>query len=220
MYYKSQSTLKRLAISREAIEIAKTDIHLSEVLTRFGINDEELNIGLGFQNSADVLHSRKDIEYGNQKIATEMLQSLFNEVRDQLRNDRLIVKVALGNRFGMARVLRLSTNLGRTYEEVASQAFHFYRGIKANEEAKALLLTYSMTDDVLDARIERVLSLTEAMKAQQVRVGEAQVTTAQFQRAMGLLDNWMSRFIGISRQAFKTEPKQLKKLGIHVKGNS
>lgn len=217
MYYKSQSSLKRLAISREAIEIAQSDSHLSEVLARFGINEEELNVGLDYQNTADVLHSKKDIEYGNQKIATEALQSLFNEVRDQLRDDRRIAEVVLDKRSGMARVLRLSSNLGRTYIEVASQALHFYREIKANEEVKVLLVTYSMTDEALDARIARVIALVEAMKAQQIRVGEAQVTTAQFQRSMDLLDNWMSQFIGISRQAFKAEPKQLKKLGIHVK---
>ena len=217
MYYKSQSTLNRLTISREAIEIVQSDTYLSEVLSRFGIGEEELTVGLDYQNTADVLFSRKDIEYGNQKIATEALLSLFNEVRTQLRDDRRITEIVLDKRSGLATVLRLSNTLGRSYEEVLSQAVHFYREIKTNEEVKARLVNYSLTDEVLDARLARVDALADAMKTQQFRVGEAQVTTAQLQQAMGTLDNWMQRFIGIARQAFKTDPKQLKKLGIHVK---
>ena len=217
MYYKSNNTLKRLTISREAIEIVQSDTYLGEVMTRFGYGAEELATGLNVQGVADVLYSRRDIEYGNQRVATENLQVQYKAVRNQLRNDRLIVGTVVGTSSGQARLLRLSLPIGRTYEALLTQALHFYRELQANEALNVQLAGYSFTDDVLLARIEGANALSAAMKKQQVQVGEAQVITAQFREAMAELDGWMSQFIGVARQAFRDDPKQLKKLGIYVR---
>ena len=217
MYYKANNTLKRLSISREAIEIVQTDIYLNDVMARFGYGEEELATGLSLQANADVLFSRQDIEYGNQRVTTEALKAQYREVRNRLRDDRRIVGAVLDASSGIGRLLRLSIRLGNTYEAVLSQALHFYREIQNNEPIKAQLAAYSYTDEVLTARIAEATLLSAAMKKKQVQVGEAQVITAQFREAMGELDDWMKQFIGVARMAFRNDPKQLKKLGIYVK---
>ena len=67
--------------------------------------------------------------------------------------------------------------------------------------------------------MNKVNGLEEAMRIQQIRIGEAQVATQKRREAMKELDTWMSSFIGVARQVFKEDPKQLKKLGLVVKSS-
>ena len=217
VYYRHQSTLKRLETARMAIEIAQSDAFLGPILARFGFPEDELARGQKIQTTADRYFSMRDLEYGNQVSATRHLRTLSMIISNRLRDDRSIVRIVFRGSKGIARRLRVDIKLARSYEGLHSQAGHFYQEILSDEALLSALTPYSITRDAAQEQVTRVAELAEAMKAQQVQFGQAQLTTASLHAAMADLDAWMSQFIGAARLAFRQDPKQLKKLGIYIK---
>lgn len=217
MYYSNQSITKRLITSREAIEIVNAEPLLNERMSQVGFTPAEMTIGQTYQQDAARLHGTKDVEYGNQVAATQTLVDIANEIRTRLIIDRRIAVTALKALPGVFRQLRITGPVSKTNEILYDQAFQFYSELMNSEEALTKMAEYGTTADVLSTRQELLARMAEAMKAQQIRIGQAQITTAQRREAMRKLDTWMSRFIKAARLAFVDEPKELKKLGIHVK---
>jgi len=217
MYYLNKSITKRLVTSREAIEIVQAEPVLSERMSVVGFSPAEMANGQAYQQDAERLHSTQDVEYGNQVAATQVLAGIANDIRARLIVDRRIAITALKSLPGLARQLRLTGPVFKFNEALYNQAAHFYTELLNSEEALVRMAEYGTTTEMLNVRLDLVTDMGQAMKAQQIRIGQAQITTAQRREAMQKLDTWMSRFIKAARLAFVDEPKELKKLGIHVK---
>jgi len=173
--------------------------------------------GQTYQQDAERLHSTQDVEYGNQVAATQTLAGIADEIRSRLIVDRRIALTALKSLPGLMRQLRLTGPVSGLNEGLYNQASHFYTELLNNEEALEKMAVYGTTTEMLTIRLDLVTAMGEAMKEQQIRIGQAQLITAQRREAMQKLDTWMSRFIRAARLAFLDEPKELKKLGIYVK---
>ena len=217
MYYSSKSIPRRLITAREAIEIVQSEGAISERMSVVGFTPAEMTSGQTYQQDAERLHSTQDVEYGNQVAATQTLAAIADDIRSRLIVDRRIALTALKSLPGLMRQLRLNGGVAGPNEALYNQASHFYSELLNNEEALERMAVYGTTREMLTIRLDLVTAMGEAMKAQQIRIGQAQIITAQRREAMQKLDAWMSRFIKAARLAFLDEPKELKKLGIHVK---
>lgn len=217
MYYSRKSIPKRLITAREAIEIVKEEPGIGKRMSVVGFTPVEMTSGLVYQQDAERLYSTQDIEYGNQVAATQTLRNIADAIRSRLIVDRRIAKTALKALPGLARQLRLAGPIAKLNEGLYNQASHFYTELQSSEEAQERMAEYGTMTEMLSIRLSLVADMSEAMKAQQIRIGQAQLTTAKRQAAMRKLDIWMSRFIKAARLAFYDEPKELKKLGIYVK---
>lgn len=217
MYYPSKSISKRLITAREAIEIVQSEPVISERMSSVGFSPVEMANGQTFQEDAERLHSTQDVEYGNQVAATQTLTSIADDIRSRLIVDRRIALTALKSLPGLMRQLRLTGAVAGLNEALYNQASHFYTELLNNGEALERMAVFGTTTEMLTVRLELVTAMGEAMKAQQIRIGQAQITTARRREAMQKLDTWMSRFIKAARLAFLDEPRELKKLGIYVK---
>ena len=220
MYYSRKSISRRLVTAREAIEIVQEEPGIRERMRVVGFSPVEMANGQAYQQDAERLHSTQDIEYGNQVAATKTLTDIANGIRSRLIVDRRIAVTAFNTLPGLMRQLRLPGPVAKLNEGLYNQASHFYNELLNSEEALDRMVEYGTTKEVLTRRISLVADMGEAMKAQQIRIGQAQITTAQRREAMRKLDTWMSRFIKAARLAFVDEPKELKKLGIYVKSRS
>ena len=217
MYYSSKSIPKRLITAREAIEIVQEEPGMSERMSAVGFPPIEMSNGHTYQQEAERLHSTQDIEYGNQVAATKTLTEIATAIRSRLVVHRRTAKTALKLLPGLARQLRIAGPVAKLNEGLYNQAAHFYTELLNNEEALEKVAVYGTTREMLTACLGLVADMGDAMKAQQIRIGQAQLTTAKRREAMRKLDTWMSRFIKAARLAYVDEPKELKKLGIYVK---
>lgn len=217
MYYSRKSIPKRLITAREAIEIVKEEPGIGERMSVVGFTPVEMTSGLVYQQDAERLYSTQDIEYGNQVAATQTLRDIADAIRSRLIVDRRIAKTALKALPGLVRQLRLAGPIAKLNEGLYNQASHFYTELQSSKVAQERMAEYGTMTEMLSIRLSLVADMGEAMKAQQIRIGQAQLTTAKRQAAMRKLDIWMSRFIKAARLAFYDEPKELKKLGIYVK---
>jgi len=217
MYYSRKSIPRRLITAREAIEIVQEEPGIRERMSVVGFTQIEMTNGQVYQQDAERLYSTQDIEYGNQVAATKTLTDIANAIRSRLVVDRRIAKTALKASPGLARQVRLAGPVAKLNEGLYNQASHFYSELLNSEEAQERMAEYGTTIEMLSIRLSLVTAMGEAMKEQQIRIGQAQLTTAKRQEAMRKLDTWMSRFIKAARLAYVDEPKELKKLGIYVK---
>ena len=217
MYYTTLDLSKRITLSTEAINLAETDQTLGDRLLVFGLTPERLSEGRGFIDEAFRLLQRQQVEYGMRIETTQQVIDLADRVRKQLVLDRQVARfVFLGNT-GMLEQMRLRGRITSSREGLLVHARHVYQEILGNAEALAALAPFALTTETLTARLALVGELAAAMEAQQRQRAEAKIRTEERREAMQALDDWMGEFIRIARVAFRGQPSQLEKLGIHVR---
>ena len=112
----------------------------------------------------------------------------------------------------------LNAQLESGRERWITQAQLFYQEVLDTEWLlEQLQSQFKIAAGLINQRIEQLLSLEEAMQAQQVQRAEAQLMTRRKREAMRKLDRWMATLLTVARRAFLDDPKQLVKLGITVK---
>ena len=219
-YYMNKRIGERLNYSAESIEVAQTDPEISERMALYNFGPDQLAEGLRRATLAADREVEQRIQIGKQAAATSNLNAVERMVRSLFNADRRLARVLLGNETLLYTELRLNLNTETKREVFLQQARHFYQEVVAHEEVTTLFLSqFNMSKETLEDRLNKVNGLEEAMRIQQIRIGEAQVATQKRREAMKELDTWMSSFIGVARQVFKEDPKQLKKLGLVVKSS-
>ena len=220
-YYMKKRIGERLNYSSESIEVAQTDPEISERMALYNFGPDQLAEGRRRTTLAASRELTQRIQLGKQSAATNYLNEMERKVRSLFNADRSLTRVLLSSESPLYFELRLNLNTEAKREVFLQQARHFYQEAIAQEDIATLLLSeFSMSKETLENRLTKLDDLEEAMRIQQVRIGEAQVATQKRREAMKELDTWMSSFIGVARQAFKEEPKQLKKLGLRVKSRT
>ena len=213
MYYRAKSTIKRLTITGLAIDIVLADPVLLETMEKVAFGKERLIVGLNYHKEASRLHSEKTIASGRQKEATLQVRKIAKEVRSRLLIDRRVVSATL--KPGRIRQLGITGKTPEAFIPLANRAAHFYTTLLQSDEMLAVTMEYHLNPESIQQRISQVAALKEAMKHQTFSKGKAQATTSQFHTALRTMDEWMSDFIKAARFAFRTQPKQLVKLGIY-----
>ena len=217
-YYNQQNVASRLNFSGESLTIAQNDAVIAARLALFNYGPDRLASGIQLHLNAESAETNVRVALGRQSAATKALNAILRDLRIKYGTDRRIVKELLKGNEEMYAELRLGVRLARKRQELLRQAKHFYEQVIANEEVASLFTTrYNLTPDVFEARQQDLTALEEAMRTQQVRIGEARKAAQVARATMRELDTWMSEFIGVARQAFRGDEAQLKKLGVQSK---
>ena len=212
MMYTRLSTLKRLTLAQIAIGNAIKDPVLCKKLKEEGYDEKRLQVGLGKVERAQQLHSSQHVEYAFRLSATGELKQVHKAMRKAFVHDRNVARMALEPTPGLYERLSLKGRVSNKREFFLHQMRHFYRQVQASEDVREAVEKYTLTPEVIAARMEQVEAFAAAMKKQQVQRGEAQVATRRRHEAMADLDNWMVQFLFVAKRVFKNEPKQLDKL--------
>ncbi len=216
-YYSNKSIPKRLNQAYEVISISLSDSEISDVLARYGYVAERLDEGMQLYDTASDRETDQKAQLGAQVAATAQLVNATRAFRLKLRSDRDFTRFVLENAPPVLEELRLNLVLERSSEAVIRQGTHFYREVQKHPQVlEALEREYNLLQDVFLSRQEELEALIELMRIQQYEMGQAKVAASKRRRAMKALDDWMTVFIGVARQAFKNDPRQLSKLGITI----
>ena len=218
MSYKRLTNTKRLFFSQEALTIAQTDTIIAAILLKVGYTPEAIGEGLTLYTDAFTAATVRQVKFGEQVVATKAVNTLFKQLKSQFSRDRRLVRGLLARDRASYEPYGLNRRIQDNREAFISQAAFFYREVEdATELLSALSAQYGMTSAIFEERRQGIEGLVEAMRIQQTKRAEAQVATQRRREAMARLDDWMVTFVGIARQAFKEDRKQLEKLGLAVK---
>ena len=216
-YYNKKRIGERLNFSTEFIDIVETDPVISERMRVYNYIPERL---VEVRQMIDTAASR-DRDYraklGQQTAATGMLSDLVRGMRLTFSSDRKIARTLLRSNEILYNELRLGVKMDQSKEVFLQQARHFYEQAFAHEEVTSLFQNhFNITPALFVNRMKDLDTLEEAMRMQQVRVGETRTATRLRNEAMKELDTWMKVVIGVARQVFKEEEDLLLRLGVEV----
>lgn len=214
MNYRKLDLSQKLTFIKEAITISLSDSSLSEPLSRFGVTADYLHGGLALQEEMGELDRIQQAKYGKRIQLTAQVDVLYDKVVKTLRKDRAIVLTVLKDSRGIDNQLGLKGRLKTNRERVMRQGRNFYNELLTDQNLRLLLEPYNFSEATIQARLADIDALADAMTEQQVKRAEAIIATRKRENAMAVLDNWTAQFIGIARQTFREDKKQLEKLGI------
>lgn len=217
MSYLTLSKSKKIIFSREAISIALSDAELATVLSQFGFAPDTLNAGRVLQETVETFDADKQRAFGIRVELTNRVETLQADILKAFRTDRRIAKFVFKDLPGSLEQLGVSVKIKGNRDDLHQQMKHFYQELLNNEDLQASMAVYNITAETLSERLSRVAELTQAMEELQVQRATALLMTQRRLSAQAELDEWMSQFLGVAKQAFRGDKKQLEKLGLRVK---
>lgn len=220
-YYASKSIPERLTQAEEIIKAVSFDEMIRSRLAERGYTESDFVDMQQLLGNAQKLETNQQVQLGKQAAATNKLNELTQEIRLKFVSDRRITRYILKGDEGLIDELRLRIATKQNREALLRQMTHFYEEVVKHDALMTQLTEgYNITLELLSKRMAEVQVLADAMQLRQYQIGLARVATQQRREAMDELDAWMSAFIGLARQAFRGEEKNLQKLRIHVRSGS
>ena len=214
MKFRKLRIAEKITISREAITNALNDAELMDSLTHYGYHPEKLREGLVIQEHVMAHQNNRVAEFGQRMEATQVANERYERVYRMYLADRQVVKGFLKPYPGLLEGMGVMGKIERRRDAFLFQVQVFYEELKDNEEIREHLSLYHFTPESLAIRIAEVEALAAAMHEQQHQSGLALVATERQREALAELEDWMIRFFGVARLAFRHDKKQLEKLGI------
>lgn len=220
-YYARKNIPERLMQVHTIIKTVTEDETIRNRLAKKGYREREFSEVQELLENAQRQETNQKVELGRQTAATRTLKSLTKSMLLKFIGDRKTVRHMLSDDRALFEELRLHIKTQKSKEALIRQMIHFYEEvIKHPALMERLASEFNLTADLFRLRLKDVGLLMEAFHTQQYRIGLYHVATRNRQQAMKHLDSWMSAFIGMARQAFRSEKESLAKLSIHVRSKS
>ena len=214
MKFRKLRIAEKITISREALMNALSDAELTDSLAHYGYYPEKLREGLVIQEHVMVHQNNRVAEFGQRMEATQVANEIYERVYRMYLTDRQVIRGLLKPYPGLLERLGVTSRIERRRDAFLFQVQVFYEELEGNEEIRGPLNLYHFTTESLRMRLAEVDALAAAMHEQQRQSGLALVATQRQREALAELEDWMIRFFGVARLAFRHDKKQLEKLGI------
>ena len=217
-YYGQKNIPERLSHAEEILVTVAVDEVLKNRLAVAGYTDIRFNEVHQLLVSAQRLETNQQVQMGKQTSATSALKDRTRTVRLKFVSDRRMIRHALRGDKSLSEELRLHIRTKESREALIRQMTHFYEEVVKQETLMMTLETeFNLTAALFSHRMQGVEALAQAMQAQQYQIGLVREATRERQEAMKELDAWMRAFIGMTRQVFRDEEANLRKLNVYVK---
>ena len=218
-YYTEKSVSERLVQARETLHNAQEDEEIKSILAETGFAEAEFADGNSRLDAAAGLEVDQEARKGEQVKSTAELKAVYTALRRQFSLDRQLLRKVVRSNTGLYEGLRLHIRVKTGRGPFIQQASHFYDEVATNSVVLQLLQDeQNVTSDFFAIGREGLTRLIAAINVQQQMIGQAQVATRARREAMAALDEWMIEFNRTARFVFKDNERQLRKLGITVKG--
>ena len=218
-YYREKSVSERLVQARETLHNALQDEEIKAILAVTGYAEAEFTDGNSRLEAAERREVDQETRKGEQVKSTAALNEVEAALRRQFSLDRQIVRKMVRSNKGLYEGLRLHIRAKQGRGAFIQQATHFYEEVATDPDVLQLLLDeQNITSEFFTIGREGLTRLIAAINLQQQMIGQAQVATRARRAAMAALDEWMVEFNRTARYVFKDNERQLRKLGITVKG--
>lgn len=205
-------TLQELAQEvRVAIEQTTKYPDIAQTMADYTYNNEKLQEGSNLLAQTLLMQDAQHKEYGEQYEATDGLEKSKEEARSLYIEHVGIARIALKGNRGAFKLLSLSGERKRKTLGWLSQARIFYANAP---QVAATLKRFGITAADIERGRQMIEAVQEASSQQKKERDEACQSTLDKNGVQAQLQDWMSRFKGVARVAFKDQPEKLRILGI------
>ena len=191
----------------ENAEIAKR-------MAPFKYTPERIHQGQLFSENAQRLIQKREMEKGEQKAATRLLNEKFVDANLVYMQHVKVGRIALKNKVGDWDKLQINGERKESLSGWVMQARLFYANLLNNEDLVNQMAKFGISKKLLKEGQQLVEEVEKAYANQQKEMGEAQDDTKERDAAIDTLNDWYNDYIGIARIALADKPQLLEIMGI------
>jgi len=210
----SLSTDQRLKDIAIALQNATDDEVIKTELAEFGYMATKVAEGKALYDTAEALHRKQKVEYGEQAIATDALNTAWEVANNVYMRQVKVARVAFKNERGVQSKLGIEGQRKQTLAGWLGQAKQFYTAALSETALQTTLATFGISVAKLTEAQALVQTVESAAATQHQEKGEAQEATRLRDEALEALYEWVSDFKKIARVALQDVPQHLEKLGM------
>ncbi|UXP31641.1 hypothetical protein N6H18_14930 [Reichenbachiella agarivorans] len=204
----------KLLFDKNAITNGRDVDAISSVLTEYGYDAETMNSGMALYETADALHVKQKLEYGEQYAASDEFRIARAALNKTYMRHIKLARIALKGNKATEEALQLSGDRKQAFPGWLQQAKTFYTNSLLSPIVLAELAKVNIPQEALTAASLELVELEKKYNKQLKEKGEAQDATEKRDEALDALQDWMSDYIGIARVALEDDPQLLEMLGI------
>jgi hypothetical protein len=190
------------------------DAAIASTMTSFNYTVEKVANGQVLLEAARQADAQNAKEYGEQYAAGEKVEKEYAEASKPYIKSLKVARIAFENDRNATKSLLLSGRRPAKIGDWLRYSEVFYRNLLNNDVYLQEMAEYGQTKAILEAEFKEVKDVIDAYAAYKKEMGEALESTKIRDEKMGLLDDWMAKFIGIARIALENKPEALKKIGL------
>ena len=168
---------------------------------------EATSIALNFNQQEDneSIQARANFD-AKVSLMTEKYASHRKKAKVAFRKDEVTLKQ-----------LGLTGAYSRAYTKWIATMKTFYNGVLSNPAHLAELLIFKITEDEITSSITEINAVETTRTLYLREVGESQEATKAKDKALALLEEWMSDFYAVAKIAMEDKPQLLESLGLFVR---
>lgn len=205
---------ERLMKINVALANSKNEPLIGKLSVR-GWDAEKIDAYLALYDEILVLNGIKDTAYKKQFQATEELNVLLAEVRDNYLKYRKLAKVALNDESAMLRALQLAVPVKNKFSDYVLQLRKFYDPAVSDELLSAKLLETGVTKEEIEPELPKLDRLITLNIRQELEKCKAQTATLRRDQKLEELEKGMAELYTVGQVALADEPKFIKLLNIN-----
>lgn len=193
------------------------DSVILSAVSRFGYNEEKLNLGKVLLNESEQLVQLFDKEHGEVDAAFSERNILQEKANATYTIPFKVAKIAFKNDAAAQVALQLSGRRAVRFSKWLTQTKSFYNNLLANAQWLEVMAGYGITAEALTAGLEEVKEVESLNEVVMREKGDAQSATVARDNKLEELYEWVSDYEEIARIALMDNEQLLEKLGIVVK---
>jgi len=207
---------KLMLFSSTAIHNASTSEKVSKAIAMFGYSPSKLKAGKSLLATVEKLVALQKKAYGL-KLGAYQVKTNSKDIANEVYIPYVkIARIALKSDKGAFQALELHGKRKRGYVAWLAQAKTFYTNVLANQDYKAAMANFGITQKKLLAALNLVIKADDALAHYKKATGEAQNATERRNIAIKALEEWMKDFIAIAKIALEDQPQMMEVLGVIV----
>lgn len=197
--------------------IAKNDILKSE-LAEYGYDDAEISKGKALYDEASQKLDVNKTETAEEKMAYEVFDKLFEEVKKTYATDRKKVKIIFKDDERTLSALAVKGVASIRTTALLNDMDTLYKQLKNNAELITPLNRLKMDAAHIDAQLAKLAQVDKAYASYIKEKGESQQATKDKDKAFSELEKWVREFYAIAKIALEDKPQLLESVGKLVRG--
>lgn len=211
--YSELTPTERLSVAKQALHNALNNDDLAERLAKRSYTAEKIQIGVGFQSTAQYSFEAQIREYGDAIAATEEFDAKRHELRETAKEMRSIARIAYKDKPELQQLFGLNRKLKKSWNGWITQTESMINNAFQKPELIETLAPYGYPEEEFTRIKEELTALPQLKSNRESESAEAQQATRDRDEAIDTLDEWMQDFFTIAKIAVKDKPELMELLG-------
>ena len=205
---------ERLQGADVAVSNALADAEIGKLMGEYGYTTSRLTEGKVLFDAASGAVKAQVAAAGAHKEATQRALAAAKGAQAAYQDLAQVARAAFKKSPETLAVIGLKGGMPKSTALFLTMATALFDNAASRPDTAEVLKQYGYNQDKLSKGRAKIVELGAAEQAQASAAGAAQQATAEQERCLKSLDDWMGAFTRIARVALKDKPQLLEKLGI------